>query len=417
MSHVRRPLPPRSAPARAGIRADGTPRQAPRSGTGRAAGSGTATVGPAPVPSGSAAVRSGSAGTGSARIGSARTGPARRAVLGALGAVGLGAVGAAAVATQLPLREPRLVGQPAAAGPFGSGALPEAAEAPAEVEPVAVPAATYPVRPPRVLRYGTDHERQFGELLVPDLRGTDAAGRPVPVVIVVHGGAWGTWLGLDSMRPMAQRIASLGIATWNIEYRGDEGNGAWPELFEDAAAGADFVPELARGTDVPLDTDHVVAIGHSAGAQLAVWLTGRGAIAQGLPGADPVVRVRGAIGLAGVYDFVPAARQQNLQIERLFGGAPEDMPEAYRAVSPIELLPTGSRLALFHGTGDAVVPYEQSATFAERARAAGDRVDLVLAEGLDHDAWTDLGGEAYAAAEQHLLRFARDGVRPPSPRG
>jgi len=90
-----------------------------------------------------------------------------------------------------------------------------------------------PVAPgARRIAYGTD-PLQFGELRVPAGKG------PYPVVRIVHGGCWVAKLGnldehavaLDLLRPMAEELTKMGIATWNLEYRrlGSPGGG-WPGL-------------------------------------------------------------------------------------------------------------------------------------------------------------------------------------------
>jgi acetyl esterase/lipase len=127
----------------------------------------------------------------------------------------------------------------------------------------------------RRVSYGTD-PLQFGELGVPSTKG------PHPVAVVVHGGCWVAKLGnmeeravaMEMIRPLAAALTEAGIATWNIEYRrlGHPGGG-WPGTFHDVAHAADFVRTLARDHD--LDLTRVIAIGHSAGGHLVMWLAAR----------------------------------------------------------------------------------------------------------------------------------------------
>src|SRR5579872_4131906 len=95
-----------------------------------------------------------------------------------------------------------------------------------------------------------------------------------PVVIGIHGGYWRARYGLDYFGHVCAALTAAGIATWNIEYRrlGDDGGG-WPGTFEDVALAADALRTVA--TSYPLDLTRVYAVGHSAGGQLALWLTGR----------------------------------------------------------------------------------------------------------------------------------------------
>jgi acetyl esterase/lipase len=130
------------------------------------------------------------------------------------------------------------------------------------------------------IAYGTG-TLQFGELLVPAGRG------PHPVVIFVHGGCWVAKLGklddravaLDLVRLIAADLTVNGFATWKLEYRrlGNDGGG-WPGTFQDIAAGADQLRQIAAKNQ--LDLTRVVAIGHSAGGHFALWLAARPKLPQ-----------------------------------------------------------------------------------------------------------------------------------------
>jgi acetyl esterase/lipase len=119
--------------------------------------------------------------------------------------------------------------------------------------------------------YGTG-ALQFGELRVPAGRG------PHPVVIIIHGGCWVAKLGklddravaLDLVRPIAADLAANGFATWNLEYRrlGNDGGG-WPGTFQDIAAGADYLRQIAAKNQ--LDVSRVVAIGLPADTSRSGW--------------------------------------------------------------------------------------------------------------------------------------------------
>jgi len=154
--------------------------------------------------------------------------------------------------------------------------------------------------PPGVQRitYGAD-PLQFGELRVPSTPG------PHPVAVVVHGGCWVAKLGnlapnavaLDNMRPLAAALTDAGVATWNIEYRrlGNEGGG-WPGTFRDVGNAADFLRTLAP--ERRLDLTRVIAIGHSAGGHLAMWLAARPKLTN-----TSDLYVSNPLRLAGVVDL------------------------------------------------------------------------------------------------------------------
>jgi acetyl esterase/lipase len=229
------------------------------------------------------------------------------------------------------------------------------------------------------LPYGPDPS-QFGDLRMP--RG---AG-PHPVAIVLHGGFWRAERGLEYAGHMCAAFAHTGIASWNLEYRriGNPGGG-WPGTFLDVALGADHLRTLAK--TYPLDLKRVIAVGHSSGGHLALWLAARPRIPAGGPLAGPgPITLRGAAPIAGVVDL---RRGWELRLGRgvvgeLMGGPPEKLPEQYHAGSPIELVPIGVTVRLLHGTDDSIVPIEISNNYQKAAVMAGDDARLVPLPGADH---------------------------------
>src|SRR5579875_2539599 len=116
--------------------------------------------------------------------------------------------------------------------------------------------------------YGDDDEVQFGDLRLPSGPG------PHPVVMTIHGGFWRAAFDLQYMGLICNALRGAGIATWNVEYRrvGQPGGG-WPGTFRDVARAADHLRALAPRYS--LDLARVVALGHSAGGHLALWLAAR----------------------------------------------------------------------------------------------------------------------------------------------
>jgi acetyl esterase/lipase len=229
------------------------------------------------------------------------------------------------------------------------------------------------------LRYGED-PLQFGDLRLP--RGDG----PHPVVVYVHGGFWRSRYDLGHAGHPCAALTAAGIVTWNIEYRriGNPGGG-WPGTFDDVAAAADYVRTLAPRYN--LDLERVVAVGHSAGGHLALWIAARRRIPRGAPlyGPDPVA-LRGAVSLAGVVDLREAwnRRLSNGVVRELIGGTPDETPDRYAIASPPQLLPLGVPQVLIHGTRDDSVPFKISAGYRESAVAAGDDATLVTLPGAGH---------------------------------
>jgi acetyl esterase/lipase len=218
----------------------------------------------------------------------------------------------------------------------------------------------------RRIIYGND-PLQFGELRLP------AGDGPHPVAIVIHGGFWRAAYNLDHISHLCIALNESGIATWSLEYRriGDPGGG-YPGTFDDVESGTERIQTAGPGK---LDLGRTVVIGHSAGAQLALWV-----------GSRHVVRLRGIVSLAGVSDLRLAyeLKLSNSVVADLLGGSPEQIPDRYCRFSPVELLPLGIPQRLIHGTLDANVPFEMSTAYVAAAKARGDDVELIPLEGAGH---------------------------------
>jgi acetyl esterase/lipase len=293
----------------------------------------------------------------------------------------------------------------------GPTARPAAAQAPGTPAPAArllrpTDVDTLPLRSPgERIAYGRD-SLQFGELRLPP-----GSGR-VPLVIVIHGGCWyGPYANARNAAPLADALAAQGVATWNIEYRRyDHPGGGWPGTFTDVADAADHVRRLAAAH--PIDTTRVIAIGHSAGAQLAAWLATRHRLERGSPlHRDAPLRLAGVVALGGVMDLREfEAREQSTcgipAVASLLGGAPAQVPDRLLAVSPAERLPLGVPHHHVAGALDRIAPAERLHAFAEAARARGDAVTVTLVPGLGHHdvmAPRTAGGAAAIAAVLTLL--------------
>jgi acetyl esterase/lipase len=234
------------------------------------------------------------------------------------------------------------------------------------------------------IAYGPDRF-QFADLRLP------AGAGPHPVVLGIHGGYWRARYGLEYFGHVCAALTATGAATWNIEYRrlGNRGGG-WPGTFLDVGLALDHLRTLAQTHS--LDLSRVVAIGHSAGGQLALWAAGRQRIPVGsdLHATTPLP-LRGAVALAGVCDLRQAwaLRLSDGVTNQLMGGAPERWPARYAAASPAELLPLGIPQVLIHGTADENVPYALSRDYQAAALAAGDVATLITLPGAGHFAIVD----------------------------
>lgn len=260
--------------------------------------------------------------------------------------------------------------------------------------------------PDRTFRYGTD-QLQLVDLWLPS---GDPAGR-WPTVLMVHGGCWQS--SIADRRLMDWIAADLrgdGIAVWNIDYRGvDRDGGGYPGTFRDAAAAADLLRDHAGG--YRLNLSRIVAVGHSAGGHLALWLAAR----HRLPLAGPLVSsdplpIAHVVSLGGLPDLaaVEASPDNGCGTEviaQLVGG---DRPGRFADTSVVELLPIGVPIDLIDGAQDRIVPARMAPAFAAAAEAAGDRVAQQRIDDTGHVELIAPGTPAWAAAKAAIARALRD---------
>ena len=218
------------------------------------------------------------------------------------------------------------------------------------------------------------------------------AGRH-PVALMVHGGCWQTSIADRTiMDYVAGDLRSAGIAVWNIDYRGvdrpgeavqgsndaqhrwnDGGGGGYPGTFTDVGAAADAL--AANAARFHLDTRRVVAVGHSAGGHLALWLAARPKLPAGSPlrTAHPLP-IAHVISLGGLPDLEATAASPDNGcgtevVQQLTGGH-------YADTSVPRLLPLGVPQELVNGREDRIIPYRLATGYIAQARAKGDRATL-----------------------------------------
>ncbi len=244
----------------------------------------------------------------------------------------------------------------------------------------------------QTLAYGPDPE-QVADLRTPPGAPPDARGWPVATIL--HGGFWRARYGREGGEAQALDLLDAGWATLNVEYRRLDLRGGWPQTGADvldavaALAGSDLAPVL--------DLGRVVAIGHSAGGQLALWAAGER--------AGRAVALAGAASLGGVVDLDRAAALGlgDDVVLRYLGGTPEEVPGAYADASPARRLPLGVPALLVHGGQDDVVPAQLSVDFVAAAHAAGDGdAVLELRPDDDHFVLTEPGSAAWDAVRAWL---------------
>jgi acetyl esterase/lipase len=224
---------------------------------------------------------------------------------------------------------------------------------------------------------------QFVELFQPGGLG------PFPVVVLIHGGCFkNEYQGMPQMRGIAGVLSSEGIAVWSIEYRGvDESGGGYPGTFQDINAAFDLL--VMQAVSRHFDIDRITAVGHSAGAYLALWMAGRGLVPVSSPLHDSQpIQVRNVVALGGFGDLRPDA--EHLQdacgysISQLTGAPSSERQDVYADTTPLELSPNGSHTVFINGELDNLASPQEARVYAERVRRRGDSAETVVLPAASH---------------------------------
>ena len=207
--------------------------------------------------------------------------------------------------------------------------------------------------------YGRD-ARQKLDLYRPDTPRADGKA-----VIFFYGGSWESGTKSDYLF-VAQALAANGLTVVVPDYR------IFPEVRFPA-----FVEDAAVATRWAADrvgTEKLFVMGHSAGAHSALMLAANTGYLTDV-GVDRM-KLAGAIGLAGPYDFLPL---KSRRLQDIFGGAnnPATQPITF-AQAPLP------PVLLLHGEADRTVYPRNTVRLAAAWRAAGSSAEVKLYPEVDH---------------------------------
>jgi acetyl esterase/lipase len=193
---------------------------------------------------------------------------------------------------------------------------------------------------------------------------------PHPVVVFIYGGGWESGARAQ-YRFVAQTLTRHGYVVVIPDYRVYP-EARFPAFIEDAARAVRWARDNAAQYDG--DPSRLFLMGHSAGAHIAAMmaLDARYLAAAGLQRRD----LKGFIGLAGPYDFLPLTSDKLKAILE----AP-DMTQT----QPITFADQGAPpMLLLHGLDDTTVLPRNTIHLATKLRAAGARVETRYYPDLAH---------------------------------
>jgi acetyl esterase/lipase len=193
-----------------------------------------------------------------------------------------------------------------------------------------------------------------------------------PVVVFFYGGNWRMGERADYAF-VGEALASRGILAVIADYRLYP-QASYPGFLEDSAAALAWTARRVRGYGG--NPERLFVMGHSAGAYNAamVALDARWLAAQGMqPSA-----LRGWIGLAGPYDFLPI---ENPDVKPVF-----HFPDTPPSSQPVNHAGAGAPPALLIASNnDSLVdPARNTGRLAGRLRAAGVEAETIYYDRTSH---------------------------------
>jgi acetyl esterase/lipase len=248
------------------------------------------------------------------------------------------------------------------------------------------------VREARGLAYGPG-DRHGIDVYAPE------GAQQAPVVMFLYGGSWeGGDRGM--YRFLGASLASAGVVCMVPDYR------VWPEVgfpafVQDGASAVAWARRNAAAHGG--SADRVVVMGHSAGAHIATLL----ALDDDYLAAEgmrPATAMRGVVGLAGPYDFLPL---RSPTLRAIFG------PESnWAETQPVNhVAPGAPPMLLATGDADTVVLPRNTDSLAARLRAAGDPVQAITYPGIGHREIVGAfatGLRFLAPVRQDVMRFVAE---------
>jgi acetyl esterase/lipase len=219
------------------------------------------------------------------------------------------------------------------------------------------------------------------KLLLDIARPAKQAG-PSPAVIFLHG--WGPYVDKEFNRGeimLAAKRGYVGVAaSYRIPYWGGEET-RFPAQVHDVKAAVRWL--RANAERYAVDPDAIGVVGFSMGGYLALMLafTGPSDGFEGeilWPGVSSKVQAVVAAGapvdwayLARGTDVTPDSLPARIK-GHLFGAAPEDIPDLYRASDPREYIgPRDAPVLAIYGGWDLIVPPREGRILEEAMMSSG----------------------------------------------
>lgn len=247
--------------------------------------------------------------------------------------------------------------------------------------------------------YDTQSPRQCFDLYLPE-----EGDGPFPLLIHIHGGAFAFGDKRDDHMDAYLTAVKRGYAVASIEYR-VSGEATFPAAVLDCREAVRYIKSNAE--EFMIDGDKIIAIGGSAGGNLAAML-GMNVENGAFPGEEDRADYACQPNISLAIDQFGPVRFETMTAQAIANGVsevhpnPAMMPESKYLGCPLDKAPADllaksypgtyasekmAPMLIQHGTADHLVPWAQSEEFEADliAKGYGDRVEYIPLEGADHE--------------------------------
>ena len=227
------------------------------------------------------------------------------------------------------------------------------------------------------------------------------APRPMPAIILVHGGGW----GYGGPRPIhnmvsfpgnfTARFAKQGYFTVFTEYR-LSGEAKWPAQIQDCELAVRWL--RANAAKYGVDPNRIGIWGYSAGGHLVACMATMADVKEyqgdgGYPGVSSAVQAVvdwfGATDFTSPYFITPQPNKisngTSVAIQNVMGMPYAQNPGAWKSASPVFYVKSDDPPVLIvHGDVDQWIPVDQASEFDAALTKAGVTHQLVIVKNGKH---------------------------------
>lgn len=234
--------------------------------------------------------------------------------------------------------------------------------------------------------YNNDtHQKHLLDLYMPK----NATGK-IPLVVLIHGGAWlsnDKYADMGYMTKTMAEIVNSGMAIASIDYRFST-EAIFPANLQDCNQAISFLYDNAAKYGV--DPNRFAVMGFSAGGHLAnmVGLTKNNHVANFfMKGSSTAFSIKAVVDFYGPAELVlfPGAEDVKSPESILLGAAPLARPDLSKMASPITYVDKNDPpFLIIQGEKDESVDPKQSKLLSAWLQAVGVQNELIIVKGAPH---------------------------------